>query len=106
MNNSDRATPRPGERESIDCGVCGDAMEVRRDMHGPTGMAEAMGGGGHPHDSFRCPNIDEDWHVQVKRIREAAERTPSKRTEQALLEEAAEIAASRRATKKVSRLDF
>ena len=95
----DRATPRPGEFESIDCGVCGEKMDVERGVHGPTGMAEAMAGRGHEHDSFRCPHIDEGWHIQAKRLREEARRTPSGRLEAMLLEEAAEIAATRRATK-------
>lgn len=101
--SGDRATPDPSTRDSIVCGVCGTIMDVTRDVHGATGMAEAMAKRGHLHDSFQCPDIEADWHVQAKMIREVARRTPSKRIEQALLEEAAEILSSRCATKRVSR---
>lgn len=100
----DRATPAPGEYNLIACGICDVFMNVKRNVCGPTSMAEASVNLRHLHDSFQCPNIEKDWHIQAKMIQEVARKTPSKVVEQALLKEASDIIFNRHATKKVIEL--
>lgn len=67
--NDGRRNPNPGTIETAECGVCGAQMNVKRDVLGPTGLAEAMRGEKHKHDSFVCPRIEEDWHKQIYRLK-------------------------------------
>lgn len=61
--------PKPGKTETAKCGVCGIDMSVKRNVLGPTSMAESMGHGKHRHDSFRCSNLDKDWHKRIHRLK-------------------------------------
>ncbi len=97
------AYPDPGVYESINCGICGDEMTVRRKVFGPTSFGAAMAQIGRLHDAFRCPNMEEQWHIQAKKIKEKARESPSKVLEALLLKEADEILQTREATKKVSK---
>lgn len=98
--SNDIATPRPGEYDVIMCGFCNSEMNVRRNVNGATGMAEAMAKRSHLHDSFECPSKDEDWHIQAKKLIQMAQETPSKRLEEMFLLEAQEILFKKTATKK------
>lgn len=64
--HSGHFTPRPGEREEMHCDLCGSKCNVERNVHGPTGMAEAMAKHGHLHDVFICPYSLVDWHQQAR----------------------------------------
>lgn len=107
----DYFTPDAGTVDGpVQCGVCGDDMTLlARDSRGPRGFVQAMGmrlrnetNTGSPHDIFACPNREEDWHRQVVALRNEARRTSSGNLEGLLMDEAAAIAKSRQATKKVS----
>lgn len=50
------------------CRVCGSAMNVQRDVVGPTGFASAMGKISTLHDRWTCPHSGEEWHEQALRI--------------------------------------
>lgn len=93
-----------GTVESMNCRVCGSVMDVERGINGPTSWAEAMAEGKHLHDSFTCPYAHSDWHVQVLRLRELIEKTPSFRLQKMLEEEVAELLETRVATKKVHKM--
>lgn len=67
--NDGRCCPNPGTLDEVKCGVCGAKMNVRRNILGPTGMAEAMAGRKHLHDSFTCPNIKKVWHERIVRLK-------------------------------------
>lgn len=102
--NQGRYTPDIQEKvKSASCDICGTNMNVTRGVDGPTGSIEAMGRRHHLHDSFNCPYLDEDWHIQVVRIQREASETCSGKLTAMLLAEADEICKSRKATKKVHR---
>jgi hypothetical protein len=82
----------------MNCLVCGAVMDVERNVNGPTGMAEAMGGGKHLHDAFSCPNAQEGWHRQALMLRKEAQETASARLKRSLLAEADDICAAKKAT--------
>ena len=99
-NTQDRSTPDPGKVEGpLFCGVCGEEMDVKRNVNGPRGSVQAMSGGKSPHDVFTCPHREEQWHEQVVALRKEAKKTPSAKLEKLLLEEAEEILQSKECTK-------
>lgn len=61
----DAFSPDPGTETAMFCRACGANMDVTRNVTGPTGMAEAMAGKGHAHDSFTCPNVGAKWHWDI-----------------------------------------
>lgn len=67
--NDGSCNPMPGAMKTATCGVCGLEMSVRRNVLGPTGLAEAMSGNKHLHDKFTCPNKSADWHTKIYRLK-------------------------------------
>ncbi len=87
----------------MDCTTCGEKMDVKRKVNGPTGFAEAMAQKFHLHDRFSCPFREEMWHRQICKLTEAACKSPSKQIAGIMIAEALEIVESRQATKEVSK---
>ena len=81
------------------CGICGDKMNVQRNILGATSVTEGRSGRKHLHDRFECFNIKEKWHLQVKAIREKMRYTPSKAIENLMAEEVEVILKTRKPTK-------
>ncbi len=103
---SDHCFPSPGEYLTVNCGVCGMGMTVKRNVLGATGFVEAMAiqagqTKGHLHDKFVCKDREKSWHQQARAIRKMASESPSKRLADLLTEEADEIVRTRKATKKL-----
>lgn len=73
----DTFAPSPGAEKEMSCKVCGTVCDCSRNAYGPTGFAESVGGMGHAHDRFTCPNTDEDWHKQVIGLMREIENTAS-----------------------------
>ncbi len=101
MDTYDYASYPPGEQEELFCGVCNGKMDVKRNVDGATGMAEAMSKSKHLHDSFSCPNRPAEWHKQAKALIEDADKTSSKRIEDILIAEAKEVIIAKKETKRV-----
>ena len=59
---------KPGERDELNCPVCGTKCDVKRNCIGPTSFAESVGGLGHLHDRFICPHQDDDWHNYASQL--------------------------------------
>lgn len=95
-----RYSPDPGTVEGpVKCGVCGEIMDVSRNVDGPTNFVMAMGGSKRLHDAFSCPCNGEDWHNQAIAIREEAKQTASATLQGMLEREADRIVLVRKATK-------
>lgn len=88
-------------QEKIYCGVCGDVMDARFGVNGPTGSVEAMAGSKHFHDCYTCPNTGKDWHLQVIALRNEKRETASTLVEALLEEELGMVLETREATKKI-----
>ncbi len=104
-----RYTPDAGEydpQEKIYCGVCGDVMDARLGVDGPTSWAEGVSGRTHLHDSYECPNMKEKevWHLQVIALRNEKRRTASTLIEAILEEEIGMVLETRKETKKIGPL--
>ena len=82
-----------GVLDTMPCQVCGVDMDVERNGMGATGFGEAMSGRKHLHDTFRCKDRHEDWHMQIFNIREEAEETSSDKLRKLFLDEVDEILA-------------
>jgi len=67
--NDGRSNPAPGTVKIAKCGVCGKQMNVKRNVLGATSWVESVGHGKHRHDRFTCPNINEDWHKRIYRLK-------------------------------------
>ncbi len=95
-----RFTPDVGTVEGpVVCGVCGREMICERNCHGPRGFVMAMSGSKSDYDSFQCSHMNEKWHVQVVKLRELANDTPSGKLAKMFREEAMEVLESKKATK-------
>lgn len=101
LNGWDHYHTDPGKLERAECRVCGAEMTVTRNVDGPTSMAESMAGRSHLHDSFACPNVQEDWHAQARSLKEQAHWSHSAVQTKQLTDEAEEIIRQRKATKEV-----
>lgn len=98
----DSFSPAPGTQQDMFCNACRDKMDVRRNVNGPTGFAEAMGGGKHLHDSFTCHNAGKDWHDQIIALDKELRKTSSSAIASILEEEIEEVRASRVCTRKAN----
>ena len=101
MRNGVAFTNPEHEISGMSCNVCGELMDVRRNVDGPTGYAEAVGKRSHLHDFFFCPFRDDAWHKQIHKLYEAIRETPSKRLADIMKEEIDDILDSREPTKEV-----
>lgn len=77
MKGYDIFFPDRDVKDGIVCKVCGVMCDVKRNVNGPTGFAEAMGKGSHWHDQFTCPNREEPWHQQALEVLMEMEKNPS-----------------------------
>jgi len=100
-----RYTPDVDKVEGpVYCGVCGEKMTVKRNVHGWRTFMSAMGGNPNSksnYDVFQCPVSEEDWHKQVVKLRDRARNESSSKLEAILREEAEEVLKTKVATKKV-----
>lgn len=70
---------KPGERDELNCPVCGTKCDINRNCNGPTCFAESVGGQGHLHDRFTCPHQDQDWHHYASLLITQKQDCPSRR---------------------------
>ena len=91
--------PDPGVVDVAYCGICKEKMDVAKNVFAPTSWAEAMAGGKHKHDHFRCPNYNADWHRQIFDMKEEAFYTNDKNTKKRLEKEIKKILGTRKATR-------
>jgi hypothetical protein len=91
FGNRGWAHPRPGTVQSMNCGVCGESMEVTRNVKGSTSFAEAIGKKGHVHDSFRCQHYRKDWHRRVSALMDEGRATKSESIRKVLQKEIEDI---------------
>lgn len=76
--DEDSFTPDPGiYADDLPCGICGDRMDVTRNVMGPRSWAGAMSGAKTPHDCYSCPNTEERWHIQARLLKRMMTDTPS-----------------------------
>jgi hypothetical protein len=96
----DHFSPDPGKVKEMFCRVCKAKMDVQRNVNGPTGFAEAMGGGKHLHDSFSCPHAQEDWHNQARVLKQRIKDETSKSIAKILKKELKWVMENKKTTKK------
>ena len=89
----------PGEVEELFCAVCGETMNVSRNLPGQRGRAAAMFGNSFNHDEFVCQNAGTEWHNQAIQLLEFIENTPSYELERIVREELRQIIYTKKATK-------
>lgn len=95
----DHFTPEVGTQDKMYCRVCKTAMQVQRNVNGPTSWAESMGKGKHFHDSFSCSFAQEDWHNQARILLERIEAESSQTIAELLENEVNQILEKRQITK-------
>lgn len=96
----DHFTPEPGKQKEMFCRVCKEKMDVKRNVNGPTGWAEAMGKGKHAHDSFSCSFAQEDWHNQARCLLERIQKETSRTIAKLLKKEVKHVLETRKTTLK------
>lgn len=94
----DYFSPTPGTQDKMYCRVCCTSMTATRNINGPTGSIEAMGGGKHLHDSFACPFSGEDWHCQVLALKIRMEKEICKKIYDMLESEMREVLQTKKVT--------
>ena len=96
----------PGEYDKMYCHVCNEEMEIKRDVMGATGWAEAIsvhhGSKGHLHDSFWCKCANENWHNQARILKNRIQKESSQTVAKMLEEEVEKILTTRKITKEGS----
>ena len=95
-SNDGISTPDPGVITSLKCGICGDEMNVKRSVLGPTSWAGAMGGSNRLHDLFFCLNRDQDWHKKICELYREARNTHSVTVKKIIRKEIEEIRKKRK----------
>ena len=90
-NNDGRCFPAPGMVKKVKCGICGRQMKVKRNVLGPTSWVESMARGKHLHDSFMCPNLNQDWHKKIVDLKIEEHNTASDKIKKILEKEILEI---------------
>lgn len=88
----------PGKLESFVCRVCGVECEVQRNIDGPTSWAESIAKMKHMHDSFKCKQAMDPWHLQARALLQEKRKTNSTRLKQILQEEIDEILRTKQTT--------
>jgi len=88
----------PGVLEKCACRVCGEDCEVKRNVNGPTSWAESVGGMKHLHDFFVCKHVQEDWHIQIRSLKQEQENTKSSAIKEILEAEIAQIYVTKKPT--------
>jgi hypothetical protein len=78
-------------------------MGCEPNVSGPRGFAQAMAKSVSTYDRHTCPNIEENWHVQVIKLKRAIDDTPSAELANIMKSEIKAILKKRKATKIVSR---
>jgi hypothetical protein len=86
----------------MNCRACGDNMDVKRNVNGPTSWAESMGKGKHLHDCFTCPNAGLDWHDQLIALDRELRKTSSNLVAKMIEAEIKEVKETRVATRKAA----
>lgn len=99
---TDYFTPPPDLVKVAFCGICNEEMEVKRNVNGPTGWAESVGGMKHLHDTFSCKHRTEDWHCQVRNLKSRITKETSKKITDMLTEEMNEVLKSKKPTKDIN----
>jgi hypothetical protein len=94
----DHFSPAPGEVDKMNCRVCDAEMKVTRNVNGPTGSIESMAGRKHLHDSFYCDHAEEDWHCQVRILKERIEKETSNKIIELLAEEMNQVLQTKKPT--------
>ena len=61
--------PDPGKVKTVKCGVCNSLMKVERNLYSATSWAESMARRKHKHDYVFCPNLKENWHKRIYRLK-------------------------------------
>jgi hypothetical protein len=74
-------------------------MNVKRNLNGPTSWVGAMAKSNHLHDSFTCGHAEEDWHIQVRVLKQRIEDETSKKMADLLTEEVNEVLSTKKTTK-------
>lgn len=99
MIMTDRFTPDPGTVEEVSCGICGEPMDVKRNVVDARSYVESISGSKFTHDVFICPHRQKTWHQQAKELMRLARKTPSSYLQAIYQNEAEQVLKSREPTK-------
>ena len=85
----------PGAYESMNCRICGDKNNVKRNINTPTSFAESMAKRSHYVDMFSCSNNDKKWHQHAMALSTYISEIPSKKVKDLVQMELDEVLARR-----------
>lgn len=91
--------PDPDRIDICFCGVCGEEMDVERNVPPSGGFAGAMAGHNRYYDKFWCKSRKEKWHRQARALKHEIRTTPSKKLADLMQEELTGILQTKIATK-------
>jgi len=92
----DSFTPAPGTVDKMQCRICGEDLEVRRNCNGPTGYAESLAGMKHLHDHFYCKHSEEDWHKNAYALKQQQENSASTAVKEIIEAELVQVIVNRK----------